>query len=139
MLQIPYLEANENGKSALPKGVALGLGGLVLKPVAGAFGLGAYTAKGIRNSFRSRVRDTKRIERWIRRARMAQGQRDVRILQEGKGGAPECQQSCPMPQLFEVRKQALHAWAILENNKNPEEREAQKRLILNQNAKRPGT
>ena len=47
IVRIPYLEVNDSGWSALPKGVARGFGGFVLKPIAGFMGLGAYTAKGV--------------------------------------------------------------------------------------------
>lgn len=82
VVRIPYLEVSEDGISGLPKGVARGLGGLVLKPVAGTLGLINYTNRGFKSSLRRVVRDTEKTERWIRRARLAQGTVEVRQLRE---------------------------------------------------------
>jgi hypothetical protein len=123
--------------SALPKGVARGVGGLVLKPISGVLGLGAYTAKGIHNSFRRRVRDTEKTERWIRRARIAQGQRAVQMLQEQEQLGPENQQTSPMPPLTELRNHALRVWSAVEKNKIFDEQEKEKRvMLLNKKARR---
>lgn len=73
----PYQGVKDEGLSGFPKGFAQGLGGLVLKPAAGIFGVGAYTERGIRMEWTKRTRDTKKIERWIRRARMRQGANDM--------------------------------------------------------------
>ena len=129
VVRIPYLEFHDTGMSAVPKGVAQGLGGLVLKPVAGTVGLGAYTAKGVQRSFRRLVRDTEKTTRWIRQARIAQGQRDVQLLEDGKGTAPECQRDCPMPRLAEVRNHAIRQWTTVEKDKVAKESKKQKRLI----------
>ena len=128
VVRIPYLEVNDAGMSALPKGVARGFGGLVLKPVAGMLGLGAYTAKGAQQSLRRRVRDTKKTERWIRRARIAQGQRDVHLLQDQKQQGPDCKYSCPTLDLTEARDQAIRFWTAAEKGKISEERETQNHL-----------
>ncbi|KIX97250.1 uncharacterized protein Z520_06702 [Fonsecaea multimorphosa CBS 102226] len=133
VVRIPYLEVREDGMSAFPKGVARGIGGLVLKPISGVLGLGAYTAKGVHNSVRRRVRDTKRTERWIRHARMAQGHREARMLQEQQKdeGSESPRARCPMlPNLAEARKHALHLWTTYEKDKVAEEREKEKRLLL---------
>ena len=72
------------------RGVVQGLGGLVLKPVAGTLGVTAYTEQGIRMEVRKRLRDTRKTERFVRRARRWQGGKDVRALQgeagQGEGG-----------------------------------------------------
>ena len=73
----PYVAVKETGMAGLPKGVAQGLGGLILKPSAGTWGLTAYTEQGIRMEIRKRTRDTKKTERFLRRARMNQGTKDV--------------------------------------------------------------
>ncbi|OAP55956.1 hypothetical protein AYL99_10108 [Fonsecaea erecta] len=134
VVRIPYLDVQEDGMSALPKGVARGIGGLVLKPVSGVLGLGAFTAKGVQNSVRRRVRDTQKTERWIRHARMAQGHREAQMLQEQRkdGSSESTQARCPMlPDLAEARKHALHLWTTYEKDKVAEEREKEKRLLLN--------
>ena len=74
--------------AGLSRGVVQGLGGLVLKPVAGTLGVTAYTEQGIRMEVRKRLRDTKKTERFVRRARRWQGGRDVRVL-SAKGQAGE--------------------------------------------------
>ncbi|KIW26068.1 uncharacterized protein PV07_09196 [Cladophialophora immunda] len=133
VVRIPYLEVQEDGLSALPKSVARGIGGLVLKPVSGVLGLGAYTAKGVHNSVRRRVRDTQKTERWIRQARVAQGHREAQRLQERRtnSGSESPQAHCPMlPDLAEARKHALHLWTTYEKDKVAEEREKEKRLLL---------
>ncbi|ETI19595.1 hypothetical protein G647_09429 [Cladophialophora carrionii CBS 160.54] len=137
VVRIPYLEVHDAGMPALPKGVARGLGGLVLKPISGVLGLGAYTAKGVHHSFRRRVRDTEKTERWIRRARIAQGQRAGQMLQEREQLKRVHQQSCPMPPLTEARNQALRLWTTVEKNKISDEQEKEKRLmLLNKQARR---
>ncbi|EXJ54134.1 hypothetical protein A1O7_09471 [Cladophialophora yegresii CBS 114405] len=130
VVRIPYLEVHDAGMSALPKGVARGFGGLVLKPISGVLGLGAYAVKGAQISFRRRLRDTEKTERWIRRARIAQGQRAVRMLQERDKSKLDDQHSCPMPPLTEVHNQALRLWGTVEESKILEEQEKEKRLML---------
>ena len=61
--RLPYLEVQDAGMSALPKSVAQGLGALVLKPLTGVIGLGAYTAKGVQQSLRRRVRHIEKTDR----------------------------------------------------------------------------
>lgn len=82
LVRIPYLDIQEDGISGLPKGVARGLGGFVLKPIAGSLGLIDYTSRGIYATFRRRIRDTQKTERWIRRARLAQGSAEIKELRE---------------------------------------------------------
>ena len=80
LVRLPQLEVAEEGKSGLLLGVGKGIGGLVIKPVAGTMGLVAYPGKGFFVSMRKRFRDTQRTERWIRKARILQGVNDVRNL-----------------------------------------------------------
>ncbi|KAJ9614168.1 hypothetical protein H2200_002304 [Cladophialophora chaetospira] len=130
IVQIPRLEVHDAGMSALPKGIARGFGGLVLKPIAGVLGLGAYTAKGAHQSIRRRTRDTRKTERWIRRARIAQGQRDVQVLQDQKQQGLESQHSTHTTDLQEVRNQALRCWTAVEKDKISEERDTRDSLTL---------
>lgn len=138
VVSIPYQEVHDHGISGLPKGVARGIGGLVLKPISGVLGLGAYTAKGVHNSLRRRVRDTEKMERWIRRARIAQGQREVQLLQEERNAPRERQHSCPMSQPQEVRNYALRQWTTHEKDKVSEAREKERRALLLKNAHQGG-
>ena len=108
LVRIPVADVKEGGMLALPKGVAKSLGGLVLKPVSGMLGVGAYTAKGIQAGIRKRIRDTTRTERWIRRARMIQGAKDIRELEQqtsttGNGNRAD-------NQLTKYRTKALSDW-----------------------------
>ncbi len=108
LVRLPRHDLDEDGALGLLTGVGKGIGGLVLKPVSGVVGLAGYTAKGIEMGVRKRVRDTGKTERWIRRARMNQAQKDIRQLREkksspGKEGALE-----------EARSQVLQAWATHE-------------------------
>ena len=80
VVMIPVQDVHDNGIAGLPKGFVRGLGGLVLKPLAGTMGLLAYTSRGFWRSMRKRFRDTGKTERWIRRARMAQGVKDIEEL-----------------------------------------------------------
>ena len=77
LVRIPHHDVKAEGVAGLPKGVAKGIGGLVLKPVAGTLGLTAYSVKGVFMSVRKRFRDTEETERWIRRARMSQGAQEL--------------------------------------------------------------
>lgn len=86
LVQIPAMNYREEGPAGLPKGVARGVGGLVLKPVAGTLGLLNYTNKGAYAALRKLFRDTERTERWIRRARLAQGAAEVKELRERGAG-----------------------------------------------------
>ena len=110
LVRIPVADVKEGGMVALPKGMAKSLGGLVLKPISGVLGIGAYTGKGIQASIRKRVRDTTRVERWIRRARMIQGAKDIRELEQQKvpNAAPGNKRDT---QLAKFRAKALAAWA----------------------------
>lgn len=87
LVRIPYRDVSDGGAMALPAGVARGVGGLVIKPVAGTMGLPAYTIKGFQMSLRKRFRDTRKTERWIRKARMAQGARDEQELKYQRDAA----------------------------------------------------
>ncbi|EXJ90861.1 hypothetical protein A1O1_03966 [Capronia coronata CBS 617.96] len=116
LVRLPCLEVHDEGMVGLPKGVAKGLGGLVLKPISGVLGLGAFTFKGVHHSLRRRVRDTEKTNRWIRRARIAQGQREVEeyktpTLNGARSPRPYLQST---PQYDEVRNQALRLWATFE-------------------------
>merc|ERR1711939_138752 len=115
---------------SITKGCAKGFGGLVLKPIAGSLGLGAYTFKGIHYSIRRRVRDTEKTDRWIRRARIAQGQRDAAIVK----GQKRLKDQPPYPsqhhEIDELRDYALRQWTTHEKNKVIEGREKEKRKPL---------
>ncbi|KAK5267296.1 hypothetical protein LTR99_006483 [Exophiala xenobiotica] len=131
VVRLPILEVHDEGWKGLPKGCAKGFGGLVLKPIAGSLGLGAYTFKGIHHSIRRRVRDTEKTDRWIRRARIAQGQRDAAIVK----GQKRMKDQPPNPsqqhsEIDELRDHALRQWTTIEKDKVIEGRERERRNPL---------
>ncbi|KIW41278.1 uncharacterized protein PV06_06850 [Exophiala oligosperma] len=130
LVRLPLLEVRETGWQGLPKGMAKGFGGLVLKPIAGTLGLGAYTCKGIRHGVKKRIRDTERTDRWICRARIAQGQRDAAILKnENKmnTNTPMYEYSRRQAEIDEIRDQALRKWTTYDKDKVNEGREKENR------------
>ena len=107
----PYMAVKEAGMAGLPKGLAQGLGGLVLKPTAGTLGLTTYTEQGIRMEVRKRTRDTKRIERFLWRARMEQGAKDVRQYTAHANGTQAADTgSAEKDSIEQARSQALTQW-----------------------------
>lgn len=106
LVRIPIADVKDGGWVALPKGLAKSVGGLVLKPISGVLGVGAYTGKGIQAGIRKRVRDTTRVERWIRRARMIQGSKDIRELE----GLQTLSSGRRETQLAKMRAKALADW-----------------------------
>ncbi|EXJ92995.1 hypothetical protein A1O3_01551 [Capronia epimyces CBS 606.96] len=138
MVRIPYLEVHEEGMVGFPIGVAKGFGGLVLKPISGILGLGAYTFKGAHYSLRRRLRDTEKTDRWIRRARIAQGQREVEEFKVPANNtrAPRPYVR-PTPEYDEVRNQALRLWTKYEKELIlSESRQKEARTLLLRKARR---
>ena len=84
LVRLPRHEMREDGTVGLLTGFGKGIGGLVLKPISGMVGLGGFTAKGVETGVRKRVRDTDKTDRWIRRARINQAEKDIRELKEKK-------------------------------------------------------
>ncbi|KAJ9657427.1 hypothetical protein H2198_004302 [Neophaeococcomyces mojaviensis] len=132
LVRIPYLATHEDGISGLPKGVARGMGGLVLKPIAGTLGLVNWTGKGCYASLRKLLRDTEKTERWLRRARMAQGTSEVKELREQE--EKERQANDPIAagsrhdgNLEHARTLALTKWTTDNRQKLEEAREKEKR------------
>ncbi|KAK5058770.1 hypothetical protein LTR84_011034 [Exophiala bonariae] len=114
LVRLPYLEVQEHGLVGLPKGVARGVGGFILKPTSGILGLGAYTFTGFHKSMRRRFRDTEKTDRWIRRARIAQGQRDFQTLKEEHQDSAATPSSDRQKELNHVRDHALRQWKTIE-------------------------
>jgi UDP:flavonoid glycosyltransferase YjiC (YdhE family) len=134
LIRVPQHDVRAGGMSALPKGVARGLGGLVLKPVAGIVGLGAYSAKGAQNSLKRWVRDTGKTERWIRRARMAQGQREAQALPENVN--PSDHQLTPTFTISDARSHALRVWDTRRVAITQKQEQASKLLKLESKSRR---
>ena len=112
LVLLPKLQIEEDGKSGLLLGIGKGIGGFVLKPLAGTMGLTAYPGKGFFISIRKRFRDTKRTERWIRGARMSQG---IQELAELKMRSTNNQQQpsgkAPTDELEEAQSRLLALWS----------------------------
>lgn len=114
LVRIPHRDVSDGGVVGLPKGIARGIGGLALKPTAGVMGVPAYTVKGIQMSLRKQFRDIRRTERWIRKARMAQGAKAVEELR--KGGPTNGQRGPPdarymSDELERLRTKVLTQWS----------------------------
>ncbi len=108
LVRLPRYDIEQDGAIGLLTGLGKGIGGLLLKPVSGVVGLGGFTAKGVEAGVRKRVRDTGKTDRWIRRGRLNQAQKDIRELREKKSSQGK------EAVLEEARSQALRAWAMHE-------------------------
>lgn len=97
LVRLPYLDAQRDGVIGFFKGTGKGIGGAILKPTAGVLGVGAYFGKGCRAEIRKLAKDTAKTDRWIRRARISQGQKDAQAIRSSPGR--------DMP--LELRSQAL--------------------------------
>lgn len=105
LVRLPRYDVEEDGAIGLLTGIGKGIGGFVLKPMSGVVGLGGYTAKGVEAGIRKRVRDTGKTDRWIRRGRINQAEKDVRQLKEKSKQGKESA-------LEEARARVLRAWAM---------------------------
>ncbi|KAF8852404.1 UDP-Glycosyltransferase/glycogen phosphorylase [Acephala macrosclerotiorum] len=74
----PYTGARDNGAFGFVKGVGMGLTGFVLKDLAAIFGPFGYTFKGVHKELLKHKQPTN----FIRKARILEGQRDFRDLDE---------------------------------------------------------
>ena len=72
----PYHGAREKGPVGFIKGIGKGVGGFVLKDIAALIGPVGYTLKGIHKELKKGKQPTK----FIRRARMMQGQQETKAL-----------------------------------------------------------
>lgn len=108
LVRLPYLDAKADGVIGFFKGTGKGVGGLILKPTAGVLGVGAYFGKGCRAEIRKLAKDTARTDRWIRRARISQGQKDAQTIRssQGKEATLELRNNA----LERVRAQAITRW-----------------------------
>ena len=126
---LPYHATKDEGMVGLPKGIAQGVGGLVLKPVAGVLGLGAYTGKGVEASLRRRIKDTGRADRWIRRARMMQGTKELREVKEQGKLQHHQPDNDGTPNLEEVQTKVLTRWTTLDREALAQAREKDRTLL----------
>ena len=115
IVRIPRRDVKEGGAIALPVGILRGVGGLAIKPTAGTMGLLAYSGKGVQMSLRKRFRDTRRTERWVRKARMAQGAKAVMeykydVVEGGGGGRVPANDPKREAELERLRSRAMKVW-----------------------------
>lgn len=73
MVRLPVRGAKQDGVTGLVKGVGMGLTGFVLKDIAALVGPVGYTLKGLVKQ----VERSRQPARYVRRARIMQGQRDM--------------------------------------------------------------
>jgi len=78
LYKLPAKGAKENGILGFLEGFGMGIGGLVLKNIAGGFGLLAFPAMGIRK----RLQQGRQPTAMLRKARMWQGVRELEALRE---------------------------------------------------------
>jgi hypothetical protein len=115
----------QDGPVGLATGLGKGIGGLVLKPISGMIGVGAYSSKGLQAEFRKHFRDTLKTERWIRRARMNQGAKDIRDYMNRS--STDVHNGPPGNEVEEVRTRALSQWTSREQQQLEEAREKQQK------------
>jgi UDP:flavonoid glycosyltransferase YjiC (YdhE family) len=128
LVRLPYGEMKQDGLVGLATGFGKGVGGLFLKPISGMIGVGAYSSKGVQAELRKHFRDTLKTERWIRRARMNQGAKDIRdhMNTSSMGGRHGPQGNT----VEELRTQALTQWTSRERRHVEEAREKEQKSIL---------
>lgn len=73
----PIRGAKQGGVIGAARGVGYGIGGFVLKDIAAIIGPGAYLMKGLDAEYMKRYQPTN----YLRRARIAQGQKDLQSLE----------------------------------------------------------
>jgi hypothetical protein len=73
----PIRGAKQRGVMGAARGVGFGIGGFVLKDIAAIIGPGAYFMKGLDAEYKKRYQPTN----YLRRARIAQGQKELQVLE----------------------------------------------------------
>lgn len=76
----PYKGAKQGGPVGFVQGLGKGFGGFVLKDIAAVIGPIGYTLKGVHKE----LVKGKKLTAFIRRARMKQGEDDLKALNEGE-------------------------------------------------------
>lgn len=92
----PYTGARDNGAVGFVKGIGMGLTGFVLKDIAAIFGPFGYTLKGVHKELLKSKQPTK----FIRKARIMQGQRDLNALDE--------------KEKLEAEERVFHGWTVVQ-------------------------
>lgn len=127
LVKIPYLDMKQDGIAGLPKGLARGVGGLVLKPVAGTLGLVDYTNKGLYASLKKLIRDTEKTDRFIRKARLMQGSLEVKELRNQEQNRQSARKG---GELEQARTRALTRFTTNDRRQLEDARKKQKRRSI---------
>jgi len=94
----PYTGARDSGPVGFVKGVAMGLTGFVLKDLSAIIGPFGYTLKGIHKE----ILKSKQPTNFIRRARILQGRRDKKQLDEDEKNKKR------------VEEEIRHGWSVVQ-------------------------
>ncbi|KAK0674339.1 family 1 putative glycosyltransferase [Cercophora samala] len=95
VVRLPYRGAKEGGVGGFVRGVGMGLTGFVLKDLAAIIGPVGYTLKGVVKQ----VERGKQPIKYIRRARIIQGERDIEALSE--------------EEKVKLGKEAVKGWSVM--------------------------
>ncbi|EWY86844.1 hypothetical protein FOYG_11214 [Fusarium oxysporum NRRL 32931] len=96
VVRLPVRGAKENGPIGFVKGTGMGLTGLVLKNLSAIVGPIGYTLKGVVKQ----AERSKTPQKYIRRARIVQGQREYKAL--------------PEDQRKQLEKEIMEGWNIMD-------------------------
>ncbi|KAJ4202924.1 hypothetical protein NW767_005679 [Fusarium falciforme] len=97
VVRLPIRGAKQNGAIGFVKGTGMGLTGLVLKNLAAIVGPVGYTLKGVVKQ----AERSKTPQKFIRRARIVQGQREAKIL--------------PGDRRKDLAKEVVEGWHIMKD------------------------
>jgi len=92
----PYTGARDGGPTGFVKGIGMGFTGFVLKDLAAIFGPFGYTFKGMHKELLKAKQPTK----FIRKARILEGQRDQRALD--------------VKEVKQVSETVFHGWSVVQ-------------------------
>lgn len=107
----PYKGAKENGAVGCIKGLGMGLTGFVLKDIGAIIGPFAYSAKGVHRQFLKGNEPT----HFIRKARIIQGQRDMKQCRLEDAARAEAEDRIIWDQVVtKEEKMVEHGWSVVQ-------------------------
>ncbi|GAB0134892.1 hypothetical protein EsDP_00003246 [Epichloe bromicola] len=98
LVRLPVRGAKNEGAAGFLKGTGMGIAGLVLKPVSAVLGPIGYSMQGVLKQAQRR----RSPHSFVRRARMAQGEDEVRCIEASEGSGT-------------VREEVLAGWKVLQD------------------------
>ncbi|KAH4020808.1 hypothetical protein HBI38_172410 [Parastagonospora nodorum] len=125
----PIRGAKQKGVVGAARGVGFGIGGFVLKDIAAIIGPGAYLMKGLDAEYMKRYQPTN----YLRRARIAQGQRELQLLEtqarvaridEAKEGSNK-----PVEKRDIIEQKVSTRWQALQQGMNDEKKHHKPGLV----------